>query len=115
MAESLFPLSNLKPARFHPLQLTTYENHLHSFSPLRYPARHGRFIRQTRRNLRFWGISPRISQVLNQTKPKTKMTTSKQASEMERANLTRLQIALIKNDPKKYTDKQIAEYIKTCK
>lgn len=43
------------------------------------------------------------------------MTTKKQIEEMEKANLSRLQIANIKNDTKTYTDAQIAEYIKNCK
>jgi len=40
------------------------------------------------------------------------MTTDKQTSDMERANLTRLQIANVKNDSKNYTDKQVTDYIK---
>lgn len=43
------------------------------------------------------------------------MTTEKQLDKLELANLTRLQIANIKNDPKTYTDEQVAEYIKSCK
>jgi len=48
-------------------------------------------------------------------RPTKDMTTEKQIEEMEKANLSRLQISNIKNDPKTYTDAQIAEYIKNCK
>jgi hypothetical protein len=44
-----------------------------------------------------------------------KMTTPSQIEKMEQAKLTRLQIANVKNDSKKYTDAEISEYIKNCK
>jgi len=64
-------------------------------------------------------LSPyRQSDKPNQTKPQTKpnkMTTPSQIEKMEQAKLTRLQIANVKNDSKKYTDAEISEYIKNCK
>ena len=43
------------------------------------------------------------------------MMTEKQIQKMTHANLTRLQIANLKNDNKQYTDKEIEDYIKACK
>lgn len=43
------------------------------------------------------------------------MITPQQLDKLELANLTRLQIASIKNDSKVYTDEQVMEYIKNAK